>query len=376
MRIPIVVAAAFLSAISSAARGQCGGEQRWPVKMAADTAAGTMDLLTLVQTPLHTLAGLDRPNLPNDDLTRRPEERTVRVLDAHLIKFKKETGKTGDLDYHLVISDALMLFSPGGSNTTPSPHSLIAEIPDPACVAGREGDGPTPSRVQAQLAAVRATFEAQFTSIKSGWNEAEGIPVRLTGIGFFDHAHGQVGRAENGLELHPLLNIEFNPPSFVPPPSSSVALVNPGFEDTSGWTATDGVITTGAEPPPHAGSGKAWLGGLGTSHTDRVSQQVTLPTAANARAIALTFFLHVSTEESGNQAFDSLRVRVRRPNGTLIRTVAVFTNVHAEPNYTIRAVDLREFRGQTIRISFEAKEDNGSITSFVIDDVAIRFELP
>jgi hypothetical protein len=34
-------------------------------------------------------------------------------------------------------------------------------------------------------------------------------PVKVTGVGFFDRVHGQNGVAPNGVELHPLLNIEF-----------------------------------------------------------------------------------------------------------------------------------------------------------------------
>jgi hypothetical protein len=35
--------------------------------------------------------------------------------------------------------------------------------------------------------------------------------VRVTGIGMFDFLHGQTGVAPNGIELHPVLNIVFNP---------------------------------------------------------------------------------------------------------------------------------------------------------------------
>ena len=33
--------------------------------------------------------------------------------------------------------------------------------------------------------------------------------VRVTGVGFFDFAHGQRGAAPNEIELHPVLEIEF-----------------------------------------------------------------------------------------------------------------------------------------------------------------------
>jgi hypothetical protein len=34
-------------------------------------------------------------------------------------------------------------------------------------------------------------------------------PVVITGIRFFDFPHGQIGRAKNLIEIHPLMGIEF-----------------------------------------------------------------------------------------------------------------------------------------------------------------------
>ena len=35
--------------------------------------------------------------------------------------------------------------------------------------------------------------------------------ARVTGVGMFDLAHGQTGAAPNDMELHPVLDIIFNP---------------------------------------------------------------------------------------------------------------------------------------------------------------------
>ena len=45
-----------------------------------------------------------------------------------------------------------------------------------------------------------------MTSFKS-----TAMPVRIHGVGFFDRLLGQTGVALNGIELHPVLNIQFNP---------------------------------------------------------------------------------------------------------------------------------------------------------------------
>lgn len=359
------------------AQTACGGEERWAVKMAADTGAHSIDTQNPIVTSLHDLVRLTRPSLPSDDFIRTAPERKVRIVDGRLVRFKKETGKTGDSDFHLVISDETLLYSPGGAGTTPSPHSVIAEIPDPACVMGRDSTVTTPSRFAAELSTTLAAFTQRFPNPSHGWNDAQGIPVRLTGVVFFDRAHGQVGRALNGLELHPLLSIEFNPSPLAGPAvtTASVALVNPGFESGStGWTATADVITTVPAEPAHSGSGVAWLGGYGTAHTDRIWQEVALP--ADAGGIALTFFLHIDTVEPSDNPFDKLRIRVRAPNGQFLGTLKTFSNLNASPGYTLHSVDLTQFKGRTVRLEFEVHEDNGSITSFVLDDLAVVVEFP
>ena len=363
---------------STHAQTPCGGEERWAVKMAADPGAAQIDLLNPIPTTLHDLVRITRPSLPSDDVTRTAPERIVRTVNGRLIRFKKETGKTGDSDFHLVISDATMLYSRGGNANQPSPHSFIAEIADPACVGGREGTVTTPSRFATELGTVVAAFNQRFPEIRHAWNELDGIPVRLTGVVFFDKAHGQVGRALNGLELHPLLAIEFLQAPAAEPGmvTTTVELANPGFESgVTGWTSTANVITTSAVEPARTGSGVAWLGGTGASHTDRISQDVALPAAATA--ISLTFFMHVDSEEQGNTALDKFRVRVRVGNGAF-KTLKTVSNLNADPaaGYILHAVDLTEFKGKTVRIQLEATEDNGSITSFVVDDVVIVVELP
>jgi hypothetical protein len=300
----------------------------------------------------------------------------VRTIDAFLVKFKKESGKTGDQDYHLVIADETLLYSKGGSGSA-SPHSVIAEVPDPQCVSGRKQTVTGPSHFATQLAQVRSAFEAQFPNPSAGWNDVGGIPVRLTGVVFFDRPHGQVGRSLNGLELHPLLKIEFNPSAGPTPPdvttTAGVSVANAGFEEgVTGWTATDGVIVEGGEMQARTGHWKAWLGGHGEKKTDKLSQDLALP--ADADAVSASFYLHVETEEESADAYDFLRVRVRDTQGKLLKTVVTYSNMNAAKDYQRQAIDLSAYRGRTIRLSFESSEDGTSSTSFVVDDVRIVVE--
>jgi hypothetical protein len=331
-----------------------------------------------VPISIHDLVHKQRPHVPGDDTTRLPAERTLYVVEGRLLKFKHESGKTGDQDYHLVITDESLQFSPGGSGSTPVEHSVIAEIVNPDCVPGKHGALGTTSLFAQQLSSMRARFDGRFPDIKAGWNEVDGIPVRITAPAFFDRDHGQVGRALNGLELHPVLDVAFLDATS---PSGTMALApvsslvqNSGFENgPQGWVASeDNIVSKDKSEPAHTGTGKAWLGGYGKAHSDRLFQEVTLP--AGAHALTLAFYLHVTTEEQQPRIFDKLTVAVRRPTGALIKNLAAFSNMNAAPGFQLKTVDLTPYRGQTVRLYFSAVEDDGSVTSFVLDDIRIIVE--
>ncbi|MER5796298.1 putative Ig domain-containing protein, partial [Streptomyces sp. NPDC001980] len=90
--------------------------------------------------------------------------------------------------------------------------------------------------------------------------------------------------------------------------SSSQLLGNPGFESgNTTWTASSGVITSDSGEAAHAGSYKAWLDGYGSSHTDTLSQSVTIPSGCTATTF--TFYLHVDTAETTTSTqYDKLTV--------------------------------------------------------------------
>jgi len=79
---------------------------------------------------------------------------------------------------------------------------MIAEIPAPSCV----GSG---SPFLSGITHARSQFDATFTATTSF--QTANVPVQITGIGMFDFLHGQTGVAPNGIELHPVIDIIFNP---------------------------------------------------------------------------------------------------------------------------------------------------------------------
>ncbi|WUC84017.1 putative Ig domain-containing protein [Streptomyces sp. NBC_00536] len=142
-------------------------------------------------------------------------------------------------------------------------------------------------------------------------------------------------------------------------------LGNPGFETGSPapWTASSGVVDNGSGEAAHAGSWKAWLDGYGSTHTDSLTQSVTIPAGCHA---TLSYFLHIDTAETTTTtAYDKLTVQA---NST---TLASYSNLNKNTGYAQKSFDLSSFAGQTVTIKFSGTEDPSLQTSFVIDDTAV-----
>ncbi|WP_431678256.1 M4 family metallopeptidase [Kitasatospora sp. KL5] len=142
-------------------------------------------------------------------------------------------------------------------------------------------------------------------------------------------------------------------------------LGNAGFESgNTTWTASSGVIDNSASQASHGGSWKAWLDGYGSSHTDTLSQTVTIPAGCKA---TLSYWLHIDTAETTTSTqYDKLTVTV---NGT---TVASYSNLNKATGYSQKTIDLSAYAGQSVTLKFTGVEDSSLQTSFVIDDTSIQ----
>jgi serine protease len=140
---------------------------------------------------------------------------------------------------------------------------------------------------------------------------------------------------------------------------------NPGFETGTAapWTASSGVIDNSSGEAAHSGSWKAWMNGYGTTHTDTLSQSVTIPAGC---AATFSFYLHIDTAESGSTAYDKLTVQVGST------TLATYSNVNAATGYAQKSFSLSGYAGQTVTLKFTGTEDSSLQTSFVIDDTALN----
>jgi Zn-dependent metalloprotease len=145
---------------------------------------------------------------------------------------------------------------------------------------------------------------------------------------------------------------------------SGQLLGNPGFESgTTPWTATSGVIGAFTGQSAHSGTRYAWLDGYGTSHTDTLSQTVTIPAGCRA---SLSFWLHIdSAETTTTIQYDKLTVQLGST------TVATFSNLNEASGYQLRTFDVSSLAGQTVTLKFTGVEDSSLQTSFVVDDTAL-----
>lgn len=169
---------------ANATTGNCGVE-RWAVKTGTDQDAGQVDLAHGTATTVGQLGAIQPPaSLPSGRRVRPTETRTF-TLRATLTRYKLEA----DSDYHLVIRDG-------------SGHTMIAEVPDPACVG-------VASPFLGDIQVVRQLFDDRYVATGSFRDAA--ISVCLSGVGFFDFLHGQTGSSPNGIEIHPVLGLQFAP---------------------------------------------------------------------------------------------------------------------------------------------------------------------
>jgi hypothetical protein len=164
----------------------CGdhcGSERWLVKTLSDPDREQVRL-DPVDATIEQLVGLRQPPGASDLTRAAPVELTVYRVEARLFALFQEK----DGDFHLILA------SPRDSTVT-----MIAEVPDPEC------GGACASGFAEVYGRVRQTL---MDRLNAPGGEARPL-VRVTGVGFFDYFHGQTGIAPNGIELHPVLAVEF-----------------------------------------------------------------------------------------------------------------------------------------------------------------------
>lgn len=174
--------AGIVLSLAIAAPSWACGTERWPVKVMTDADANRV-ILTAEDATIHDLTALQAPPNPDAYRSKRfPAELQAYRIHATMTLIKREA----DQDYHIVLSDS-------------AGETMIVESPDPQCAEG--------SKAAAEITAVRSAIDAKLGSITRPLHLH--LPVTVNGVLFFDKIHGQTGVAKNGVELHPLLSIEW-----------------------------------------------------------------------------------------------------------------------------------------------------------------------
>ena len=192
----------------------CGGVERWAVKVLIDAAAAQVNYNPKLTT-IDSLINI--PTVPNQNAPRMAGIEFQNYTIACKITIKKNED---DNDYHLVLQS--------GSET------MIGEVPDPVCSAAASS-----AHVNEFITARNWVNTHIGTGAVANVNIA---PVDITGVSFVDPPHGQTGRAPNGMEIHPILNIQFsaltgldegNAPSFKVSVNPSIFSESTNFHITS-----------------------------------------------------------------------------------------------------------------------------------------------
>ncbi len=175
--------------------GICGvhcGTERWRVKTLSGTGAQGVDFTPQSRTVKQLSAATTPASLSNTQRDTAIEKQTVRVRGV-LIGYKREPDK----DFHIVLAD----------RNDPE-ITMIVEIPDAdACSFACS------SAHAAEFRMARAVFLGGIKDHKATkcfrLMAEDDVEITITGVPMFDRMHGQHGVAENGIELHPVLKVEW-----------------------------------------------------------------------------------------------------------------------------------------------------------------------
>lgn len=224
------------------------GVERWPVKTGQDPDAGLVGKNVIngkspgagiVPATVEELIAINRPPDMRPPTKAFPAYQSKRRATVELTVWQVEGDITvvkleSDGDYHLVITGA-------------AGNTMIAEVP--TATTEFIGNCPWMANIQAARAVIDNTFVKKLnpqnfvarngmlvpresvsdrteappkglpksfvpepgkeTAVPAFQTKVTPTKARITGVGFFDSDHGQVGVAHlNGIELHPTLKIE------------------------------------------------------------------------------------------------------------------------------------------------------------------------
>ncbi len=91
--------------------------------------------------------------------------------------------------------------------------------------------------------------------------------------------------------------------------------------------------------------------------------------------VVLSYWLYISTQESGSTCYDYFYAKIRTSSGSTITTVQTKCNANASgwTQYTFDLTSaLSSYYGKQIQVYFEGTTDSSLVTNFFVDDVALN----
>ena len=158
------------------------------------------------------------------------------------------------------------------------------------------------------------------------------------------------------------------------PPTGSNLLINGGFEGSaSPWVGSgSGYFYVNPGNFPHGGTGYIYFG-VNNSVSGQSYQTVSIPTSASG---TLSFWLNVtSSETTTTTQYDKLFVEVRNTSGTLLATLATYSNLNkvaSGATYSQKSLNMAAYKGQTVRVQFRSTTDVSLTTTFRVDDASLQ----
>ena len=326
---------------------------------------------TLLATPV-TLSNLDATK-DNNTAGSYFQPGAINLLSyagqTIQIVFKSVNGSVSPTTFR--IDDvSLPVTTPGSGSDTTAPTASItapannATVSNSVTITATASDNVGVVKMELYIDGTLTTSNTNSTSLSFSWNtNSVANGSHLLVVKAYD--------AANNVGTSPTVTVT------VSNTTATQLLGNPGFENGSTnpapWTASSGVIDNSTGEAAHSGSWKAWLDGYGTTHTDTLSQTVTLPSTLTSAS--LTFWLHIDTAETTTTtAYDTLKVQITNSSGTVLATLATYSNLNHNAGFTQKSFDVSAYKGQTIKILLTGTEDSSLQMSFVVDDFALTVQ--
>lgn len=177
-------------------------------------------------------------------------------------------------------------------------------------------------------------------------------------------ADSNIPTAETEVYL-PLVLRTCAPVGLIQDSSFEAGLPNPVWQTSSNISSD--ILDDTADPPPHSGSWKAWLGGDDWVR-ESLWQTITVP--ADATALQVSYWWRVSTLEL-NHYFDIMLVQIRNATGSPLETLETLTDGDAASVWDQSTFTITTYAGQTIQLAFVVETDEDNPTSFFVDDISV-----